>query len=61
VNEKVEAFERLQFLTVVKEPWVIENGFLTPTMKIKRSTIEDNYSPMNDTWYAAGKRVVWEA
>lgn len=61
VNEKVEAFERLQFLTVVKEPWVIENGFLTPTMKIKRSTIEDNYSPMSETWYAAGKRVVWEA
>ena len=31
VNQEVEAFERLQFLTVVKDPWLIENGFLTPT------------------------------
>ena len=60
VNKEVEGFERLQFLVVVKEPWQIENGFLTPTMKIKRSKIEDNYSPNNDAWYAAGKRVVWE-
>ncbi len=60
VNKEVEAFERLQFLVVVKEAWQIENGFLTPTMKIKRSTIEDTYSPNNEAWYAAGKRIIWE-
>ena len=61
VNEEVEAFERLQFLAVVKEPWAIENGFLTPTMKIKRSTIEDEYGPKSEEWYSARKRIVWEA
>jgi long-subunit acyl-CoA synthetase (AMP-forming) len=61
VNEKVEAFERLQFLAVVQEPWSIENGFLTPTMKIKRSRIEDQYTPMSEDWYASGKRVIWES
>lgn len=61
VNAKVEAFERLGFLVVVKDPWAIENGFLTPTMKIKRSKIEDTYSPMSDAWYSKGQRVVWEA
>ncbi|MGB5702888.1 MAG: AMP-binding protein, partial [Polyangiales bacterium] len=60
VNKEVEAFERLQFLVVVKDPWIIENGFLTPTMKIKRSKIEDTYSPMSEGWYDAGKRIVWE-
>jgi len=60
VNREVEAFERLQFLAVVKDPWLIENGFLTPTMKIKRTTIEDTYSPKTEVWYAAGRRVVWE-
>jgi len=61
VNKEVEVYERLQFLAVVKEPWLIENGFLTPTMKIKRGTIEDTYLPKTEDWYGAGKRVVWEA
>ena len=60
VNQEVEAFERLQFLVVVKDPWLIENGFLTPTMKMKRSKIEDAYGPRIDEWYGAGQRVVWE-
>jgi hypothetical protein len=30
-------------------------------MKIKRSKIEDTYGPMSEAWYAAGKRIVWEA
>jgi long-subunit acyl-CoA synthetase (AMP-forming) len=61
VNQAVEAFERLQFLAVVKDPWLIENGFLTPTMKMKRSKLEDTYGPKADQWYGAGRRVVWEA
>jgi len=61
VNQAVEGFERLQFLVVVKDPWLIENGFLTPTMKMKRSMLEDTYGPKTDGWYAAAQRVVWEA
>ena len=61
VNQEVEGFERLQFLVVVKDPWLIENGFLTPTMKMKRSMLEDTYGPKTDGWYAAAQRVVWEA
>jgi long-subunit acyl-CoA synthetase (AMP-forming) len=61
VNHKVEAFERLQFLAVVKDPWLIENGFLTPTMKIKRTKLEDTYGAKTEGWYGAGQRVVWEA
>ena len=61
VNQAVESFERLQFLAVVKDPWLIENGFLTPTMKMKRSTLEDTYGPKVEDWYAAGRRILWEA
>ena len=40
VNDGVADYERLQMLVIAKEPWSIENGCLTPTMKIKRSRIE---------------------
>ena len=60
VNSEVEAFERLQFLVVVKAPWLIENGFLTPTMKIKRSVLEDTYGAKTDQWYSVHQKVIWE-
>jgi long-chain acyl-CoA synthetase len=48
-------------LAVVREPWLIENGFLTPTMKIKRSKLEDSYGPKTESWYSAAQPVIWEA
>lgn len=60
VNRKVEKYERLEFIAIAKQPWLIENGFLTPTMKIRRSRVEDAYEPLVERWYASGERVVWE-
>ena len=61
VNRQVDSFERLQFLALVAEPWTPENGLLTPTMKIRRNSIEETYQPHNDAWYESGKRVIWHA
>ncbi len=60
VNREVEPYERLELITIAKEPWLIENGFLTPTMKIKRSRIEDAFESSVDDWYSAGQRIVWK-
>jgi long-chain acyl-CoA synthetase len=59
VNKSLDAHERLVFLAIVKDDWLPENGFLTPTQKIKRTTIEDTYSPKVDGWYGERKKVVW--
>ena len=59
VNREVEPFERLEFISVSKDPWLIENGFLTPTMKIKRSRIEAAFDSSVDAWYSEGQKVVW--
>jgi long-chain acyl-CoA synthetase len=61
VNAQVDPHERLSFCVVVKEPWTIDNGFLTPTMKIKRNVIEQRYEPYVGQWFESGKRVLWEA
>jgi long-subunit acyl-CoA synthetase (AMP-forming) len=45
---------------VTKDTWTIENGMLTPTMKLKRATIEARYAPRVDGWYAERARVLWD-
>ncbi len=59
VNEGAAKHERLHMLVVAREPWSIENGCLTPTMKIKRSRIETSVAAQVDEWYANPGPVVW--
>ncbi len=60
VNDSLEDHEKLDYLVVVKDQWTMDNGYLTPTMKIKRNIIEDRYLPRADDWLARKQRVVWE-
>ncbi len=59
VNTQLASHERLQFLAVAREPWSIENGCLTPTMKIKRSRIEASMAPHLPQWYEQPQAVIW--
>jgi long-chain acyl-CoA synthetase len=59
VNATLEAHEKLSFLAIVKEDWLPENGFLTPTQKIKRAVIEDSYAGELDGWYGEKKKIIW--
>jgi long-subunit acyl-CoA synthetase (AMP-forming) len=59
VNTELSGYEQLQMFVIAKEPWTIENGMLTPTMKIKRAKIEAAIAKQLDAWYAAKGPVVW--
>ncbi|GAX26640.1 hypothetical protein FisN_2Hh426 [Fistulifera solaris] len=59
INPSLDAHEHLDFIVIVKDDWLPENGFLTPTQKIKRSFIEDAYGSKVDAWYAEKKKVIW--
>ncbi|MDT4825261.1 Long-chain-fatty-acid--CoA ligase FadD15 [compost metagenome] len=60
VNAQLEPHERLDRLVVVREPWSIDNGLLTPTLKIRRNLIEDRYLPRMEAWFSTQGRVVFE-
>jgi len=59
VNRKLAVHERLRMIVVANEPWSIENGFLTPTMKIRRHRIESAVVHAVENWYATGATVHW--
>jgi long-chain acyl-CoA synthetase len=58
-NESLVSHERLSRLVITREPWSIENGCLTPTLKIKRSRLEALAEPVVNSWYAAPGPVIW--
>jgi long-chain acyl-CoA synthetase len=60
VNSSVADYEQLKMIVVAREPWSIENGCLTPTMKIKRAKIEKMLEPQLERWYADKQKVLWQ-
>jgi long-subunit acyl-CoA synthetase (AMP-forming) len=58
-NKDLADYEQMKMLVIAKEPWSIENGCLTPTMKIKRNKIEALVEPDVDKWYANKGAVLW--
>ncbi|MFM5257423.1 AMP-binding protein [Aeromonas veronii] len=59
VNDQLESHAKIRGILVVKTPWNIENGVLTPTMKIKRHLLEQKYAQVGDRW-PSSQVVVWE-
>jgi long-chain acyl-CoA synthetase len=59
VNAGMADYAQLRMLVVAQEPWSIENGCLTPTMKIKRMRIEAAVEPQVEQWYGKPAKVLW--
>ncbi len=61
VNPNLESYEKLEKAVIMKEDWSIENGLLTPTLKVKRNEVEKIHIPKYPTWYHTQPGVVvWE-
>jgi long-subunit acyl-CoA synthetase (AMP-forming) len=60
VNAGLPEYEHLRMIVVAREPWSIENRCLTPTMKIRRSSIEASVPAAQlERWYQSRDAVVW--
>ncbi len=59
INADLPDYAKLRMIVVAREPWSIENGCLTPTMKIRRMKIEAAIGPLLDAWYSRPSKVVW--
>jgi len=59
VNRELADYEQLRMIVVAREPWSIENRCLTPTMKIRRSSIEAAVAAQVEAWYAGHGAVLW--
>jgi len=61
VNSGLSRHEQLSCLVIVRDAWTVENGFMTPTLKIKRNVVEATYQDQFEHWSVSGTHVVWQA
>lgn len=60
VNLLLEHHEKLEKVVVMKETWSIENGLLTPTLKVKRNQVEKIHQQFYPLWFDKKEKVIWE-
>ncbi|GAB6260639.1 AMP-binding protein [Photobacterium sp. R1] len=59
INKELESHAKIKGVLMIKEPWSIENGILTPTLKIKRHLLEKKYHETGSHW-PKGQLIQWE-
>ena len=58
-NENMVNYEKISKFVILKKEWTVENNFLTPSMKIKRNTIERAYSDKYFDWDSSSQTVIF--
>jgi long-chain acyl-CoA synthetase len=61
VNAELNSFERVSMIVIADGPWTVGNGFLTPTLKLRRGVVEDRFLSRVEQWRAHEAQVVWES
>jgi len=59
-NETLDGHEKVQKIIIVRETWSPENGFLTPTMKVKRPVVEKSYGTKIEAWTNESGNIIFE-
>ena len=60
LNPSLEKFERIEKTVIVKQSWTIENGLMTPSLKIKRNLVEKDLYMFYPQWFHHSEKVLWE-
>jgi len=59
LNKQLEKHEKLEKLVILPEPWTVENGLMTPTLKVKRNEVEKIHEVNYKNWFHTEGGVIW--
>lgn len=60
LNTTLNSYEQIEKVVVMRNDWTIDNGLMTPSLKIKRNEVERIFLPQYPRWYELRGDVVWE-
>lgn len=59
-NAELKSDQKLSTLVIAREPFTVENGLLTPTLKVKRNMMNIVYANRLQEWHERADKVIWE-
>ena len=59
-NSELPNYRRISTVVVMNEPWGVENGLLTPTLKVKRNVMNNRFRDHFTNWHERPEQVIWE-
>ena len=60
INQALHGHEVVSTIVIAKEPWSPDNNLLTPTLKIRRGSIDERYMAQYESWHEHNDKVIWE-
>jgi long-chain acyl-CoA synthetase len=60
INPTLEKHEKIEKAVIMSEEWTVENGLMTPTLKLKRSQVEKIHMPMYKSWFDSEDKIIFE-
>ncbi len=60
INPGLEKHERIEKVVIMKEDWNVDNGLTTPTLKVKRNSIEKIHRDFYKSWFKMEDMVLFE-
>ena len=60
ISDELDHHEQIEKVVILKNDWTIENGLLTPTLKIKRNEVEKKFSQFYQEWYERKEFIIRE-
>ena len=60
INPTLASYEKVAKIVLMKEEWSVDNGLLTPTLKVKRNQVEKIHIHMYKEWFEETGNVLWE-
>ncbi|MEM8886892.1 MAG: AMP-binding protein [Bacteroidota bacterium] len=60
VNKELPNYQKVSSLVVVKDAWGVENGLLTPTLKVKRGAMNQKYQEHLLNWHENTDSIIFQ-
>ncbi len=60
VNPTLAGHEKLAKAVIMKEQWTVDNGLMTPSLKVRRPRVEAIHQDMYKSWFDREEKLIYE-